>query len=152
MGIDWSEFQRGLARTWPHLLSHHLPSERHRCYAPVVFGRRIYVCARCLGIYPGIIAVFSAALLKGGAMGHPLASLPVVLLFPLPTLVDWSLTTFIDRRGYNTIRTATGFLLGFGYASGLVRLLLADDLRVIAVGIGYGVAAGVLLSVSLTDR
>ncbi|SFS42555.1 DUF2085 domain-containing protein [Halostagnicola kamekurae] len=152
MGIDRSELRTGLARTWPYLLSHHLPSERHRCYAPVVFGRQIHVCARCLGIYPGILVAVLASVLEGGVASQSLTGLPVVLLFPLPALIDWTLTTFTDRRGYNPVRTATGFLLGIGYGSGLLGLLLAGDLRVIAVGIGYGVAAGVLLSISLTDN
>ncbi|AHG00300.1 hypothetical protein HALLA_17330 [Halostagnicola larsenii XH-48] len=151
MGIDRSELRAGLARTWPYLLSHHLPSERHRCYAPVIFGRRIHICARCLGIYPGILAALVVALLGGGLLASPVATLAVALVFPLPALVDWTLTTFTERRGYNLVRTATGFLLGCGYGTGLVHLLLAGDLRVLAVGIAYALAAGSLLYLSTID-
>lgn len=148
MEVGREEFRKGLARTWPYLLSHHLPSERHRCYSPELFGRRIHVCARCLGIYPGILVALVAVLFTIGPAHSSTTAMVVVLAFPLPALVDWTATTFTRRRGYNTVRTATGFLLGYGYGIGLTRLFFAFDLRVIAAGIAYGATAGALVYVS----
>ncbi|MDJ1432455.1 DUF2085 domain-containing protein [Halostagnicola sp. A-GB9-2] len=148
MGIDRTELRKGLSRTWPYLLSHHHPSEWYRCYSPVIFGRRIHVCARCLGIYPGILAALVVSLFAGGLAPSSTAALGIVLVFPLPALLDWTATTFTGRRGHNGVRTVTGFLLGYGYGVGLVRLFFAFDLRVALVGIAYGAVAGALVYVS----
>jgi len=142
--LDREELRKGLARTWPYLLSHHGPSERCRCYSPRLRGRRIRLCARCTGIYPGILAALS------GIGGSPTLSLAIVIAFPLPALVDWTVTTFTDRCGYNIVRTATGFLLGYGYGIGLYRVVLAGDFHVVAVGVCYAIGAGALLSLALT--
>lgn len=148
MGIDRTELRKGLSRTWPYLLSHHLPSEWYRCYSPVIFGRQIHVCARCLGIYPGILVALVASLFATGLAHSPTAAIAIVLVFPLPTLLDWTATTFTDRRGYNAVRTGTGLLLGYGYGVGLTRLFLAADFRVVLVGIAYGAIAGALVYMS----
>lgn len=138
---DRDEFRSGLRETRRYLLSHHEPGEWYRCYQPVVLGRRVRLCARCSGIYPGI-----AAGLLAYALGPPsLASIVIVASLPLPALVDWTLTTFTQRRGYNPVRTATGLLLGYAYGIGFGLLLGDLDLRVVLVGVGYAVAATALL-------
>lgn len=144
MGIDRTELREGLAETRKYLLAHHPPSEFHRCYAPVIAGRRIHVCARCLGVYPGIAAGFLAYVLLPWSYDPVL----VVALLPLPALVDWSVTTFREWSGYNPVRTTTGALLGCGYGLGLSFLFLESRLGVLAVGIGYALLAGLLLSLS----
>jgi uncharacterized membrane protein len=108
-----------------------------------VFGRRVRLCARCSGIYPGIVAGLAAFLL-GPAR---LSGLAVVVALPLAALVDWTATAVTPRRGANWVRTATGAALGYGYGAGLGRLFLAGDRRVLAVGMAYGAAAAVLLAV-----
>lgn len=142
--VDRAGIRAALSETRGYLLSHHAPDEYDRCYAPVVFGRRLRLCARCLGIYPGIASGILAALL-----GPPtVAGLAVVALLPLPALLDWAATTFTDGRGHNALRTATGGLLGFAYGVGLVGLLVDGDVRILAVGIVYAGVAGALLAVS----
>lgn len=141
--VDRTGVREALAETRQYLLSHHEPSEFHRCYAPVVLGRRVRLCARCSGIYPGIAAGLAAY-----AVGPPaLTRLALVALLPLPALVDWAATAFTARQGYNPVRTATGAALGYGYGVGLGRLLGTGDRRVLAVGVAYGVAAAALLAV-----
>ena len=54
--VDAEEFREGVAETRRYLLSHHEPEEFDRCYAPSVRGRRVHLCARCCGVYPGIAA------------------------------------------------------------------------------------------------
>ncbi|QLD89211.1 DUF2085 domain-containing protein [Natronomonas salina] len=141
--IDWDGVRTALAATRPYLLSHHQPGEWDRCYAPRVGGRRVRLCARCLGIYPGILAGLLAALI-----GSPLPTgLWVVTLLPMPALVDWAVSAFTARRGWNPVRTATGFGLGYAYGVGLATLYLTGDLRVLAIGVVYGLLAGFLLFV-----
>lgn len=140
--VDRTGVREALAETRRYLLSHHEPSGFGRCYAPVVLGRRVRLCARCSGIYPGI-----AAGLVAHAVGPPaLTRLALVALLPLPALVDWSATAFTSRRGANPVRTATGAALGYGYGVGLGLLFGAGDRRVPAVGAVYGAVAFGLLS------
>lgn len=142
MRADRTELRAGLAETRRYLLSHHEPGDWDRCYQPVVFGRRVRLCARCSGIYPGILAGALASLASADALG----SVFLVAVLPLPALLDWAVTAFTDHRGFNPVRTLTGGLLGFGYALGAALLLGAGDLRVAAVGAAYALAAGGLLA------
>lgn len=146
--MNRDELRKGLARTRPYLLSHHTPSELYRCYAPELRGRRVHLCARCTGIYPGILVGLVTAVLTSGIVHSPTVSLFVVLVCPLPALVDWTVTTFSRRRGYNAVRTATGLLLGLAYGIGLYRLVLGGDLRILLVGVVYAVVAGSLIALS----
>jgi uncharacterized membrane protein len=139
--VDWAELRTGLVETRRYLLSHHEPEDYDRTYAVRVFGRRERLCARCTGVYPGILAGLLAGFLEPG----PLASTALLLVVPLPALVDWTLTRFTPRAGHNLVRTATGLLLGYGYGLGLVALLLRGDLRVLAIGAGYGLLSAALL-------
>lgn len=141
--VDWVELRGGLRETRRYLLAHHEPSEWYRCYAPTVFGRRLHVCARCAGIYPGI----AAGLLAYTVGPAWLVDIALVALLPLPALVDWALTSFTERRGYNPVRTVTGGLLGYGYGLGLILFFLGGDMRVPVVGVAYAVLAGALLAV-----
>ncbi|RKD98253.1 DUF2085 domain-containing protein [Halopiger aswanensis] len=141
MKIDPAELRAGLAETRRFVLSHHLPSEYHRCYSPSIGDRRVHVCARCLGVYPGIaMGVLTALFLLNDV---PLA---LVALLPLPALCDWALTTFRPARGSNVIRTATGTLLGCGYGLGVALFLLEHELAVLGIGAVYAVIAGFLLT------
>lgn len=103
----------------------------------------MHVCARCLGIYPGIAAGVLASLAAPAAFAHVL----LVAVLPLPALVDWALTALVERRGYNAIRTTTGALLGYAYGLGLAYLFGEFDVRILVIGVAYAVAAGTLLSV-----
>ena len=141
--IDWGEVRSALAATRPYVLSHHEPAEWDRCYAPAFGGRRVRVCARCLGIYPGIVAGLLATLAGASAP----TGLAVVALLPLPALVDWAVTAFTPRRGSNPVRTATGLALGYAYGVGLETLVTTGDPRVLAVGAAYALIAGLLVSV-----
>ena len=141
MDIDVAELKRGLSSSQQYLLSHHESHEWYRCYAIPVFGRTVRICARCLGVYLGI----AAGILTYGLLPAWVPTLVVVAVLPLPALVDWYLTTFFDRRGYNGVRTLTGGLLGYAYGLGLLVLVVGFDWRVVVVGLAYGIAAAILL-------
>jgi uncharacterized membrane protein len=142
MDLDWGEIRRGLARTRPFLLSHHSPAEYDRCYAPVVRGRTVRLCARCAGIYPGIVAGLWAFV---GAPA-PLRGVALVAVLPLPALLDWGASALTAWRGSNPGRTATGVLLGYGYGLGLLHLFVGGSVVVVGIGVCYGVLAAALLS------
>jgi uncharacterized membrane protein len=127
------ELRKGISETVPFLLSHHIPSRRNRCHRIVLFGRQIHLCARCSGIYPGILAGLLFPL-------HPI-SLWLIAVLPAPALVDWAITSFRSYHDSNAVRTATGLLLGYGYGLGVTRLLAARDLSVVALGVVYGLVA-----------
>jgi uncharacterized membrane protein len=131
------ELRKGLSKTAPFLLAHHPPSQRDRCHHVALFGRHLHLCARCSGIYPGILA----------GLLFPLNPTPLLLIavLPLPALVDWALTSFRPRHGSNAVRTVTGLLLGYGYGLGLSRVLVGRDLSVLAIGAAYGLVAAALL-------
>jgi len=142
MRLDWADVRRAFAETWPYLLSHHLPHRRYRCYRLQLRGHRVDLCARCTGIYPGILA---------GLLGYffapqPFTEFVLVVTLPLPALIEWSVTSLGTSRGYNAVRTATGGLLGYGYGLGLGALFLSGDLRVLVVGLVYASLAGGLLA------
>ncbi len=143
MGTTTAALREGLAEARPYLLSHHQPSEYHRCYSPTIAGRRIHVCARCLGVYLGIVA---GLLTPAGAVSAPVA---LVALAPFPALLDWVLTTFTNRAGYNSVRTTTGVLLGWGYGLGLGLLVFHGRFAIVGIGLAYALSAGVLLARSL---
>lgn len=146
--VDRTELKRGLSETRRYLLSHHEPGEWYRCYRIRVFGRTVRLCARCSGIYPGILVGLLASL--GGLL--PVPSLTMLAVLPAPALVDWVLTTFTDRRGYNAVRTATGALLGYAYGSGLGFLLSGVLVPLLVIGACYGVVAVLLLIVKEGGR
>lgn len=149
MSLDTAELRRGLRRTRRYLLSHHEPHEWHRCHQPTVLGRRLRICARCSGIYPGLIV----GLLAGLWGLVPSAALLILGIFPAPALLDWSLTTFTDRRGTNLVRTTTGLLLGYAYGTGLVLLSMGRLGPVLTIGMLYGlIALGLLITATRTGR
>lgn len=134
----------GLAETREYLLSHHEPADYDRCYAVPFRGRRVRLCARCSGVYPGIAAGLAAAYVAG--LGGSLLLL-VAAVSPAFALVDWARTAFTHATGSNRTRTATGALLGFGYGAAVVGFLTSFDLRLVGVAVVYGGLAAVLLAV-----
>ncbi|MGZ0747431.1 DUF2085 domain-containing protein [Haloparvum sp. AD34] len=135
------ELRAGLAETRQYLLAHHEPAEYDRCYRVRVRGREEHLCARCLGVYPGIVVGLLAVHLGW----LPDLQLLAVATLPALALGDWALTALGDRDGTNPVRTWTGVALGVGYGTGLGRLLFVGDARVVGIGLGYAVVAGMLL-------
>jgi uncharacterized membrane protein len=139
--LDYDGIREALAETRRHVFSHHAPSEWYRCYTISLRGRTLRVCARCSGIYPGIVS---------GAIFYVLIPTApyqrsLVFLFPTLALLDWSVTTFTQIRGWNAIRTLTGLALGFAYGLGSGLVLVEHDWTVVLIGAIYGITAGIVL-------
>ena len=133
------ELRRGLGRTRSYLLAHHRPAEYDRCHAVDVAGRRVHVCARCSGVYPGIVAGLTLFATGTGAPLWPW----LVTLGPAPALVDWAVTTLGDRRGHNAGRTLTGILLGLAYGLAVPWFLTERPLWLVGVAVAYGAFAAI---------
>ncbi|MDY6779164.1 MAG: DUF2085 domain-containing protein [Halobacteria archaeon] len=136
------EFRRGLKETSKYLLSHHEEDGLHKCYSVSLSNRTLHLCSRCFGVYAGLLSVA----LVGTLSSHLSLLRPevAVVVLPLPALVDWSVAEFTRWRGNNLLRTSTGYLLGFGYGTGLL-LLLDGEVWVLGIGALYAAVAGVLL-------
>ena len=109
------------------LLSHHMPEKLHRTIRVGFRGRNVYFCARCTGIYSGILSVFVVSFFR--FIFPTWLILPLIALLPLPSAVDWVSQSCKKRESRNTIRIVTGFLLGIG--EGLVILLLLKGLFIL---------------------
>lgn len=73
-------------------------------------------------------------------------SLIATALLPIPTVVEKYFTGKPDIKGYNSIRTVTGFLLGISYVNGMY-LIVKNPLNPYLAGLGliYLVIAGFLI-------
>jgi uncharacterized membrane protein len=93
------------------LFSHHPVDQLNRCYR-VNFGTRsLFVCARCLGLYPVLASVLVVSLCAGPGWT---VSPWVMALFCVPALTDWGVARLGLAEGVNTVRTVTGAFAGVG--------------------------------------
>lgn len=97
---------------WRVLLSHHRSSELHHCYRLPVTSRGIHVCARCLGLYPLLLATVG---LESGVWRFE-SEHRWLLAFALvtPAVIDWSGSMLFAAPRSNCRRTITGVLAGVG--------------------------------------
>jgi uncharacterized membrane protein len=106
------------------LLSHHTPNKLHRTIRISFQGRNIYICARCTGVYSGILSVFVAWFL--GFHFPTWLYLPLYALLPLPAIVDWVTQSCKLRESRNPIRVFTGYILGI--SGGLFFLMIVEGM------------------------
>lgn len=101
----------------PLWLAHHASGQYDRC---VVVGGR-HVCRRCLVLYPVALSVLTLAVvgLRWSAALDPW----VVVLLPLPAVVEWWLEHLGRVRYSPTRQVAVTTLLGLGLGGALVRYL-----------------------------
>ena len=106
------------------LLSHHRPEKLHRTIHVSFRGTDLYLCARCTGIYSGILSLFVAWFL--GFDFPAWLYLPLFSILPLPSTVDWLTQSCKLRESRNPIRVSTGYLLGI--SGGLFLLMLVKGM------------------------
>ncbi|TFG14509.1 DUF2085 domain-containing protein [Candidatus Thorarchaeota archaeon] len=125
------------------LISHHPPSLYGHCLRLTVFGRSIYFCARCTGIYGGMglgIVFFSVL---GISMEPSWLWFLIALVLGLSTVVDWMTQRLSPRKTRNSVRFSTGVMSGLGLAiifmlANLLYVLVALAAMMISVGVvGY---------------
>ena len=109
------------------LLSHRSEDELHLCFKVRLGAQKLHLCARCLGLYPGLFA----ALIAGRHFGPWPFWIEWGLLFlaPLPALLEWGLTVGAGTEPRpRLVRLLTGLGLGIGLGASLelnTRSLLA---------------------------
>lgn len=96
---------------WGFLLAHHFADELDRCWRINLAGRRVWICARCSGLYPALLVVLVLQLLwpvPRGAWDIVWLGLP-----GWPALVDWARHRLgRSSRWGNGWRSLSGVLLG----------------------------------------
>ena len=70
---------------------------------------KLHVCARCLGLYPILITLVILQFYFHIPKEYENI---IIFILPLPAIVDWASNFIFDLKGYNWIRTLTGFFLG----------------------------------------
>jgi uncharacterized membrane protein len=98
------------------LFSHHPVHQLNRCYRVHFGSRSLFICARCMGLYPVLAVALVVSLSAGPGWG---VSPWVMALFCVPALVDWGVARIGLAEGVNTVRIATGALAGLGFGLGL---------------------------------
>lgn len=96
------------------LLSHHGGTERYRCLVVPLRQRSYFICARCAGAFAGLVCGLPLTWLDSALIS------PWILFLALP---DWIASSLLAYRGPNTIRIASGFIIGLVYAHNLNELL-----------------------------
>jgi uncharacterized membrane protein len=130
------------------LLAHHWPGQLDRCYRFRLGAKPVWVCARCLGVYPVMVALVVALL----ALRPPLGwwDWPWLYGLPLPALVDWAYSRLTGKPGYNWLRTVVGVFLGIGLAR-MVQINMLSPAHPLVL-VQLGMLSGVALSVELLAR
>jgi uncharacterized membrane protein len=91
------------------LLAHHGHDQLQRAIHLKLWNRDLYLCARGVGRYSGLVAVF----ILNCFLQTPLWLYPIsFVFFPIPSTFDWTLQKAGNRESRNSIRIPTGFLVG----------------------------------------
>jgi uncharacterized membrane protein len=99
----------------------------------------VWLCARCLGLYPALLAALGIFLWIRLPLGWWDA--PWLWLLPVPALWDWAVSRLGKRLGSNAGRTVSGAVLGVSLGRGLA-------LHLVSPGCWMAVAQWSLLAVS----
>ena len=92
-------------------LAHHRTEHASRCVHLSLGGRRVALCARCLGLYPVMFMAFALQwALDLGPLGR--ADLLIAVGLALPGLLDWGEGILDPCSGNNPRRLITGAMLG----------------------------------------
>ncbi|MBD3238410.1 MAG: DUF2085 domain-containing protein [Candidatus Moranbacteria bacterium] len=139
-----NELRNTLKENWFYFFSHHQKDQLNRCYA-IDFGFKgfkLYVCARCLGIYPGLL--FGSGLIWKGTIIEN--NFLLIILGPVMTWIQVLMERCLAVSN-NQIRTISGFCLGLSFA--LAVDLLFDNLFEVKILLfGLVNAPGVLLLIT----
>lgn len=104
------------------MLSHNLPENLDRTIRLEFRGRSVHFCARCTGVYSGILIVLISS--SWGFNFPTWMYLPLFSILPIPAAVDWITQSFGLRDSRNSIRISTGCF--FGVSQGLFLLMLVN--------------------------
>lgn len=127
---------------WGFLLAHHFASELDRCWQVRLAGRRLWICARCSGLYPALLIVLVLQLLwpiPRGAWDVAWLGLP-----GWPALIDWARHRLGRPSWGNVPRAISGAFLGSSLARTVYLNMIAPFCRPVVIQL-LGLALFVLL-------
>lgn len=129
------------------LLAHHEPDKFYKTVEVRFFNKKIRLCARCTGIYFGIISTIIYLLLL-----LPISqslSRVIIYFFPIPAMLDWGLEKYNLWKGNNATRIVSGFLLGICYVFLWTKFIQNPfDIKVWLIAIVYVIIAYFVLKYS----
>lgn len=129
------------------LLAHHEPDKFYKTFEVSFFYKKIRLCARCTGIYSGIIFTILYFLLSLH-ISHSIA-LIIIYVFPIPAILDWGIEKYNLWKGNNTTRLVSGFLLGICYVFLWTKFIRNPfDIEVWVIAIVYVIIAYFVLRYS----
>ena len=129
------------------LLSHNTPENLDRTIHVKFWGRNVYLCARCTGVYSSISIILIAWFLGFGFPSW--LYLPLFSILPIPSALDWITQSCNLRESRNWIRICTGSL--FGVSQGLFLLIIIESRFVLFLQ-ALAVVGVYLLSVYIIAR
>lgn len=100
------------------LLSHHGYFEYDRCISFRLKQNTIRICARCTGLYSGLLLGALVSYVYG-----PWWKASLFLILPLPAFIDWGLYVTHIWIGSNLTRVSSGLVLGFGWYCYFARFM-----------------------------
>ncbi len=126
------------------LIAHHEPDQFHKTIGFHVSNKDIRLCARCTGVYFGIITTLLSFLLS--ITTPHIFQLVIIFTFPIPAIIDWGLDKYSLWGGSNTTRFVSGLMLGICYIFLWVRFIQNPlDIVVWSVAIVYVTIVGLIL-------
>jgi len=132
-------------------VSHHVPEQYDHCVMVPFGSRRLPVCGRCLGIYP--LALVLLLLQITGRLDLAFTDPWLVLLLPLPAVVEFVGEQLGRWHGSNAARILTGLPLGIALSRMFVRYLLhPSDPLFWGIVAGYGGVCGLTAAFALRRR
>ena len=97
------------------ILSHHTEDYYNRTFTLSFRGREIHFCARCSGVFLSFIGALFYFLFAKIELEAALSLITAIFL-AIPVTIDWGTQKLGYRESRNSIRFATGALLGTGIA------------------------------------
>lgn len=118
------------------LLAHHRHDQLQRTIHVKLWNWNLYLCARGVGRYSGLITVF----ILSSFFQVPLWFYPLsFVFFPIPSMVDWALQKSGARESRNSLRIPTGFLVGISQG-----LLIVSYLQSMQTVFAFGIIVMIL--------
>jgi len=101
-----------LVKSFNKILCHHPAEKLDHCIRFIFFKKEIYLCARCLGLYPfAIIWLFISLKFKIKFNYDFEKRFILYLLFP--AFLDWALSGLNVIKSNNKLRFLSGFIASF---------------------------------------
>jgi uncharacterized membrane protein len=130
------------------LLAHHWSDQLDRCYQIGPKQKPIWLCARCLGVYPVLVGILVVQFFYALSIGW--WDYIALFVLPIPALIDWALSRLGIFAGSNLSRTITGAILGLSLGR-MVYIHMIDPINKLVI-IQWIVICGYWLLVEILVR